>query len=200
MFEIVEEFIYQRLRRIAHNDRPIAVYRYEPHREKGKPEYPCIAFERSRYDIDYSRARPDGIIFEPSEELNIIRLNPLQTGSGAFEERTGPAYYRVKPYPVAINIFYYLNVLATEKDHADYLQLMLVQAFPPGYMPDIAGQSPLMSLSRIESRDDLSVPLFEVDCVLAVEGIWIERIVPTKTVPSIKTPVLAMEVRETPAK
>lgn len=173
------------------------VYRYEPHREKGTPEYPCISFERARFDIDYTRARPEGIYFEASERRSVIRLNPLQSGSEGYEERQGPDYYTIKPYPAPINIFYYLSCYATEKSHADYIQLMLPQAFPPGFMPDIEGQSPLMSLSRIEGRDDLSVPMFEADCVLSVEGIWVERLVSKKTVPSIKVPGLKLDIRET---
>lgn len=173
------------------------VYRYEPHRDKGKPEYPCISFERARFDIDYSRARPEGIVFEPSEERSVINLNPSQSGTGEYEQREGPDSYRIKPYPVAINIFYYLSALATEKEHADYIQIMLLQAFPPGLMPNIAGQSPLLSLSQIESRDELAVPMFEIDCVLAVEGIWVERIVPKQTVPSIKGFGFEFDVPET---
>lgn len=197
MFDIVEEYIYQRLRRIIHNDRPIMVYRYEPHRDKGNPEYPCISFERARFDIDYTRAKPEGIYFEGSERLSVIRLNPLQSGGAGYEEREGPDYYTIKPYPTPINIFYYLSCYATEKSHADYMQMMMLQAFPPGFMPDIAGQTPLMSLSQIEGHDDLSVPMFEVDCVLSVEGIWVERLVPQKTVPSIKVPQMKMDIRQT---
>lgn len=186
MFEIVEEYIYQRLRRIIHNDRPIMVYRYEPHRDKGMPEYPCISFERSRFDIDYTRSRPGGIIFEPSDRLSVISLTPAQACSSGRKEMEGPDYYTIKPYPVPLNIFYYIACYATQKAHADYVQIMLAQAFPPGFMPDIGGQAPLMSLSQVENRDDLSIPMFEVDCVLSVEGIWVERIVPKQTVPSIK--------------
>ena len=197
MFEIVEEYIYQRLRRIIHNDRPITVYRYEPHRDKGNPEYPCISFERARFDIDYTRAKPDGIYFEACERLSVINLNPSQSVRGEFEERHGPDCYTIKAYPMPINIFYYLTCYATEKSHADYIQMSLPQAFPQGFMPDIGGQSPLMSLSQIEGRDDLSVPMFEVDCVLSVEGIWVERLVPRRTVPAIRVPELHMDVSGT---
>ena len=39
--------------------------------------------------------------------------------------------------------------------------------------------------------------MFEVDCVLSVEGIWVERLVPQKTVPSIKVPQMKMDIRQT---
>jgi hypothetical protein len=185
MFEAVENFIENRLKRIKFNNTPVTIYRYGPDREKGETEYPCITFERIRFDVDYSRARPDGIYFEPSDEEATVTLTKYQARGGDLV-RTGPDHYLIKKYPIPVNIFYFVNCFSTVKDHSDYMQFMVLQAFPPAYMPEIEGQYPLFSIQELEARDDLSIPLFDVGGVLSVEGVWLDRLSKEEIAPSIK--------------
>jgi hypothetical protein len=185
MFDPVENFIEAQLKRIKFNNKSVTVYRYGPDREKGQTQYPCITFERMRYDVDYSRAIPDGIYFEPSDKQTTVTLTKYQARGGALQ-RTGPDHYFVKKVPIPVNIIYYINTFATRKDHSDYMQFMLMQAFPPAYMPEIDGQYPLISIHQMESQDDMSVPMFDTGGVLSVEGFWIERLSKEVVAPSIK--------------
>lgn len=185
MFDPVENFIENQLKRIKFNNKSVKVYRYGPDRDKGQTEYPCITFERIRYDIDYTRAVPNGIYFDPSDKQATVNLTKYQARGGE-QVRTGPDYYLVKKISIPINIFYYINTFATRKDHSDYMQFMLMQAFPPAYMPEIDGQYPLMSIHQMESTDDMSIPIFDTGGVLSVEGFWIERLTKEEVAPSIK--------------
>jgi hypothetical protein len=95
---------------------------------------------------------------------------------GPPESRVGPVKYTIKPYPTPITIFYHVHSLASKKLHANNLQLGLIQAFPPGYQPNIEGQYPLVMVSDIENMDQLDAPLFESVISLSVGSIWIDRL------------------------
>lgn len=185
MFDAIENYIESRLQRIKFNNTPLKVYRYGPNRDKGQTEYPCATFELIRFDVDYSRARPDGFYFDPSDKQVTLSLTKYQARGGN-QTPSGPDYYTIKKYPIPTNVFYFINGFATRKDHINYLQFMLLQAFPPAYMPEIEGQYPLFSINELETQDDMSIPLFDLGGVLSVEGWWVERLSKTETAPSIK--------------
>lgn len=184
-FDPIEDFLEARLQKIIFNNTSVTVYRYGPNREKGQTIYPCVTFERMRFDIDYTRARPADFYFEASDELATVTLTKYQTRGGELT-RTGPDFYYIKKYPIPINIYYYINAFATSRDHINYLQFALMQSFPPAYMPELEGQYPMFSLQELDYRDDMSIPLYDVGGVLSIEGIWIERLGKEEIAPSIK--------------
>lgn len=171
----IDTWLYGRLRQILFNGAPIVVHAYGPDRDKGEFEPPCIAFERMYIRIDTIRARPtiEVPVADPlSTTINVPPQMALKTGVTL----SGPVSYTIKPYPTPVTVFYHVYALATKKNHADRLQLGLIQAFPPGYQPNIGGQYPLIMVSDIENIDQLDAPVFESTISLSVGSVWIDRL------------------------
>ena len=201
MIELVDKHIVGQLERIERypdpNGQPevMKVHPYEPDRDKGDSVYPCWVLQRLYYRIDKTRARPTHRVWTPSEEVQTIKLTPVQAMGGP-AEFTGPVSWVEKPYPIPTNWVYEIRLLATQKGQIDVLEPMIIPAFPVGYQPNIDGQYPLFDLGDGHNLDQLEIPLFERRWLLTVGEIWME-LPQTATYGSIFTPVL--EVGAEPA-
>ena len=175
MLDKIDTWLYERLRKIQHNNAPIPVHAYGPDREKGEFKPPCIAFERMYIRIDSNKARPTSEVPVAQAETTTIVV-PSRMTLGPPENRVGPVRYTIKPYPTPVTVFYHVHAFASKLNHANNLQLGLIQAFPPGYQPNIENQYPLVMVGDIENMDQLDAPLFESVISLSVGSIWIDRL------------------------
>lgn len=175
MLDKIDTWLYERLRKIQHNNAPIPVHAYGPDREKGEFTPPCIAFERMYIRIDGIKARPTSEVPVAQEETTTI-IVPSRMTQGEPESRVGPVRYTIKPYPTPVTVFYLVHALASKLNHANNLQLGLLQAFPPGYQPKINNQYPVVMVSDIENMDQLDDSLFESIVSLSVGSMWIDRL------------------------
>jgi hypothetical protein len=175
MLQAVDTWLYNRLRKIQHNNAPIPVHSYGPDREKGEFEPPCLAFSRMYIRIDMERAHPTVEVPVAQAAQTTITVPPQMIHDTGVT-LTGPVKYTIKPYPTPITVFYRVHALGSKKSHADSLQLGLLQAFPPGYQPEISDQYPLVLVSDIENIDQLDAPLFESVISLSVGTLWIDRL------------------------
>lgn len=175
MLDTLDTWMFNRLSKILHNGNPVKVYQYWPDREKGKTEYPCLAFERMYFRTLSDAARPNIERAIPSETEVTIDVPP-QMSHEVGTTKTGPAGYTITPYPTPIQVFYHVHAMATRKTHASQLQLGLIQAFPPGYTAAVGGQHPVVVIGDIENMDELDVPLFSGICSLSIGPLWIDRL------------------------
>jgi hypothetical protein len=66
--------------------------------------------------------------------------------------------------------------MSTDKPTADFLLHMVLQAFPPGYQPNIGNQYPSFIHGKPINRDILHIPLFRTTYIIGVLGYFIERL------------------------
>jgi len=171
-FADLDSYVAGRLEKVLVNDEPITVHPYSPDREKGISKYPCYAFERIAFTVDYARARPCVEIFAEGNEDVTVDL-PVEWGSGT---ATGVKSYTRKPYPIPVHVMYELNSLATSKSQFDSLMLYLLQAFPPGHTALVGQDYALFTLGQPKNMDALEIPLFRAMFVLSAAPFWIDRV------------------------
>jgi len=159
MFQLIDDFIENRLKRVLFNGAPIPVYTYVPDRDKEDAKYPAYAFKRLWWKIDYKRAR-DCEVFKRNVDANGDTVS-----------------WSVKPHPIPITVVYQLHARATSKPHCDQLGLKLIQAFPAAQTSIIGDQCPLVMLGEDpHNDDDTSKPLYDMIFMLWFYGVWIERL------------------------
>lgn len=168
MIEEVDNFIVDRLSLIQIDDEPIAVYAYEPTRDRDEIEYPCITVLRMEHSVAHNMKKFGIEVFEPSEEKTVY-----YTEEGAHVVNSS---YTVRPYPTPIDIKYLIDVMSTDKPTADFLLHMVLQAFPPGYQPKIGNQYPSFIYGKPVNMDVLHIPLFRTVYILGVLGFFVDRL------------------------
>lgn len=169
MIEEVDNFIVSRLSLIKIDGEPVKVFAYEPTRDRGDAEFPCITVLRMEHTINNSMKRFGIEEFESSTEVQVYQ----KPGGGSY---IGPDHFTVRPYPTPIDIKYMLDVMSTDKSTADFLLHMMFQAFPPGYQPKIGNQYPLFIYGKPVNRDVLHIPMFRTTYMMGVLGFMLDRL------------------------
>jgi len=171
MLELLDDHIKQRLEIVLHEGNPVKVFDYLPERELDEAEYPCYAFQQHELEIQAGDARPNCELFIPSQTTEEIEVQDY-LGGGNLE---GPDGYTWKPYPTPVSVIYEVQARATTRLHAKKLQEGILQAFPPGYQPEINGQPILFVYGRPIYMDSLDKPEYCIAFILTLHDVWIDR-------------------------
>ena len=148
----IDKFIVDRLKLIQVDESPIPVLPYEPSRDKGHTVYPCVTVTRVGLEEDTSRRRFGIEINEPSKKKKTIRLSNGNV-------RVVPDHYTVRPFPGVFTLRYIIDTETVVKEQSDILMLMMYQAFPYGFEPNISGQYVLFNFTKPINKDELYKPL-----------------------------------------
>ena len=165
----VDEFIVNRLRLIAIDGVTLPVLPYEPARERDNNEYPFASVSRVGFEEDKVRRRYGIETLVPK-----ITKKTIQLANG--NVRVVPTGYDVKQYPGVYILRYIIDTEAVIKEHADTLLVMMDQAFPFGFEPNISGQYLLFDFTTPINKDVLHKPLFKVSYLFDVYGVHIEKL------------------------
>jgi hypothetical protein len=165
----VDAFIVNRLKLISIDGVVLPVYPYEPSRERGENEYPFSSVVRVGFEEDTSRRRFGIEVFKEATTKRVINLK-----SG--NVRVIPTGYEVRQYPGIYTLRYIIDTNAVRKEHADSLMIMMDQAFPFGYEPEISGQYLLFNFTKPINKDALHKPVFNVSYLFDVHGVHIEKL------------------------
>jgi hypothetical protein len=165
----VDAFIVNRLKLIAIDGVSLPVLPYEPSRERDSNEYPFACVNRVGFEEDVTRRRYGIETFTPKTTKRTIQLSNGNV-------RVIPDGYDVKQYPGVYTLRYIIDTEAVIKEHADTLMIMMDQAFPFGFEPQISGQYLLFNFTRPINGDILHIPLFKVSYLFDVHGVHIEKL------------------------
>ena len=165
----IDKFIVDRLKLIAVNGTTLPVFPYEPSRDKGHTVYPCATVTRVGFEEDTSRRRFGIEVSTPSKENKVIRL-----ANG--NVRVVPDHFVIRPYPGVYSLRYIIDTETVVKEQSDALMLMMYQAFPFGFEPNISGQYLLFNFTKPINKDELYKPLFKLCYLFDVIGVRIDRL------------------------
>lgn len=186
----IDQFIVDRLSLIKIDGVPIPVLPYESSRNKGHMVYPCFTITRVGFEEDRSRRRFGIDVVTPSNETKVV-----MTGSNTAVKM--PVSFTVQPYPGIYSMRYILDAEAVVKEHADIMMIMMYQAFPFGFEPNISGQYVYFRFTKPINKDELSKPLFKLSYLFDVDGVRIERL-DTMESPPITRQVFDFNTTEKP--
>jgi hypothetical protein len=172
----IDQFIVDRLKLIKVNNTSLPVLPFEPSRDRGHTPYPCLSVSRVGFEKDRVRSRYGIEVSVPKTTKIVI---PLKNGNVAVV----PEGYEIRDYPGMYILRYIIDTEATVKEHADYLMIMMEQAFPYGYEPEISGQTVLFSFTKPLNKDDLKTPLFKTSYLFDVFPVAIEALEHYEVVP-----------------
>ena len=165
----IDEFIVNRLKLIAIDGVTLPVFPYEPARERDHNEYPFACVSRVGFEEDKVRRRFGIEVITPKSTKKVIQLSNGNV-------RVVPDGYEVRDYPGVYIVRYIIDTEAVLKEHADTLMVMMDQAFPFGFEPNISGQYMLFDFTKPITKDVLSTPLFKVSYLFDVYGVHIEKL------------------------
>ena len=169
IIEDIDSFIVDRLRLITIDGTSLPVYPYEPSRDRGKTQYPFASVVRVGFEEDPLRRKFGIEVITPNETKKVIQLKNGNV-------RIVPDGYKVRDYPGIYTLRYIIDTEALNRPHADTLLIMMYQAFPFGYEPEISGNYLLFNFTRPITKDELEVPIFKTSYLFDVIGVPIDKL------------------------
>jgi hypothetical protein len=168
---------------------PVKVYPIDGDRAKGLTIFPCYALCRTTpFKVNTARTKTmvDYMTSGTAASTDtILSYNDVETP----ETDTGVMEYTSRDWPTVINLFYQVDIFATNTGHATDLLTMLFEAIPYRYTAKISDKHMYFSLDGTTNLDKLAAPLFRTAVRYRVEEVPLHHLA-TKTISGIKDIVM----------
>ncbi|MFA6198734.1 MAG: hypothetical protein WC734_06335 [Patescibacteria group bacterium] len=187
MIALVDTHIIEQLQRVKREDISVTVYGPGAARPKGKMVPPCYAV--SHYmppQPDMTKTRPYLDDYEPSDKQAVVIYPKAFDENGDPIEITGPDSWTHRKWPIPHNLFYQIDLVATDQNEAYALYLGLVEALPIPYMFRIGSCAvKMIEAAKPANLNEVEKPLFRSSYSYKCSNVWTARSL-SDTVPGIK--------------
>ena len=188
MIALVDAHIIAQLQRLKRGSVPIPVYGPGAARPKGDMTPPCYSvshFMPPQPDVSLTIPYLDD--YTPSAEQATVLFPNAFNENGNPITITGPDSWTHRKWPLPHNLFYQIDLLATDQDEAYSLYFGLSEALPIPYFFRIGSCAVKMTeTSKPANLDDVEKPLFRSAYSYKVSNVWTTRSI-SETVPGIKS-------------
>ncbi len=188
MIAAVDAHIIAQLQRLKRGTVPVNVYGPGAARPKGTKIPPCYAvshFMPPQPDLELTRPYLDD--YTPSAAQATVVFPKAFDENGAPVTITGPDSWTHRKWPLPHNLYYQIDLIATDNDEAYALYLGLAEAIPTPYMFRIGSCAVKMTMiGKPANLDEAEKPLFRSAYSYKVSNVWTARSI-SDTVPGIKS-------------